>query len=131
MPADALRFLSHARPSPASLEYNPRVCLALSGRNLPETDLIREAQAGSRTAFDALVRQYDQAVLRLAIASEPVPNRVRAGRPAGGVPQGNCYLGQTSVRVARFIRGCYRIVHQTSVSIICAGANRGGKIRRW
>jgi RNA polymerase sigma-70 factor (ECF subfamily) len=35
--------------------------------NLPETDLIREAQAGSRTAFDALVRQYDGAVLRLAM----------------------------------------------------------------
>jgi RNA polymerase sigma-70 factor (ECF subfamily) len=32
-----------------------------------ENDLIREAQAGSRTAFDALVRQYDQAVLRLAL----------------------------------------------------------------
>ena len=35
--------------------------------NLHETDLIREAQAGNRTAFDALVRQYDQAVLRLAM----------------------------------------------------------------
>jgi RNA polymerase sigma-70 factor (ECF subfamily) len=35
--------------------------------NLPETELIREAQAGSRTAFDSLVRQYDQAVLRLAM----------------------------------------------------------------
>lgn len=32
-----------------------------------ENELIREAQAGSRTAFDALVRQYDQAVLRLAL----------------------------------------------------------------
>lgn len=32
-----------------------------------ETELIREAQQGSRTAFDALVRQYDQAVLRLAL----------------------------------------------------------------
>src|ERR1700743_1376436 len=31
------------------------------------TDLIREAQQGSRTAFDTLVRQYDQAVLRLAL----------------------------------------------------------------
>ncbi len=30
-------------------------------------DLIREAQAGSRTAFDTLIRQYDQAVLRLAL----------------------------------------------------------------
>ena len=32
-----------------------------------ETELIREAQNGSRTAFDALVRQYDHAVLRLAL----------------------------------------------------------------
>jgi RNA polymerase sigma-70 factor (ECF subfamily) len=32
----------------------------------PEMELIREAQAGSRAAFDALVRQYEQQVLRLA-----------------------------------------------------------------
>lgn len=32
-----------------------------------ETELIRQAQKGSRTAFDALVRQYDHAVLRLAL----------------------------------------------------------------
>jgi RNA polymerase sigma-70 factor (ECF subfamily) len=32
-----------------------------------ETDLIREAQSGSRTAFDALVRQYEHQVLRLAL----------------------------------------------------------------
>lgn len=32
-----------------------------------ENQLIREAQAGSRSAFDALVRQHDQAVLRLAL----------------------------------------------------------------
>ena len=33
----------------------------------PEMELIREAQAGSRVAFDALVRQYEQQVLRLAM----------------------------------------------------------------
>ena len=33
----------------------------------PEMQLIREAQAGSRTAFDALIRQYEQQVLRLAL----------------------------------------------------------------
>ena len=33
----------------------------------PEVELIREAQAGSRAAFDALVRQYEQQVLRLAL----------------------------------------------------------------
>jgi len=32
-----------------------------------EEQLIRDAQAGSRSAFDALVRQHDQAVLRLAL----------------------------------------------------------------
>jgi RNA polymerase sigma-70 factor, ECF subfamily len=32
-----------------------------------EMELIREAQQGSRTAFDALVRQYDSQVLRLAL----------------------------------------------------------------
>jgi RNA polymerase sigma-70 factor (ECF subfamily) len=32
-----------------------------------EMELIREAQAGSRAAFDALVRQYDRQVLRLAL----------------------------------------------------------------
>ena len=33
----------------------------------PEMELIREAQAGSRAAFDALVRQYEHQVLRLAL----------------------------------------------------------------
>ncbi len=32
-----------------------------------EMDLIREAQAGSRAAFDVLVRQYERQVLRLAL----------------------------------------------------------------
>ena len=32
-----------------------------------EAELIREAQAGSRAAFDTLIRQYEQQVLRLAL----------------------------------------------------------------
>ena len=36
-------------------------------RRIDDTMLIREAQQGSRAAFDLLVRQYDQAVLRLAL----------------------------------------------------------------
>src|SRR6201986_1342228 len=67
MPADALRFLSHARPSPAKPRIQSSRMVGPVRENLPETDLIREAQNGSRTAFDALVRQYDQAVLRLAM----------------------------------------------------------------
>jgi RNA polymerase sigma-70 factor (ECF subfamily) len=42
----------------------------LDARALQRTeddDLIREAQRGERTAFDSLVRRYDQSVLRLAL----------------------------------------------------------------
>src|SRR5206468_2975020 len=34
---------------------------------IDDTMLVREAQRGSRAAFEELVRQYDQAVLRLAL----------------------------------------------------------------
>jgi RNA polymerase sigma-70 factor (ECF subfamily) len=36
-------------------------------RGSQDTELIREAQRGNRAAFDSLVRQYDQPVLRLAL----------------------------------------------------------------
>ena len=51
-------------------------CLELAGKlpadgsplaGVEETALIRQAQAGDRPAFDALVRQYDQAVLRMVL----------------------------------------------------------------
>jgi RNA polymerase sigma-70 factor (ECF subfamily) len=71
MPADALRFASPiSRSSVAG--HSPKI---QSSRGMAvdpqarasETELIREAQKGSRAAFDSLVRQYDQAVLRLAL----------------------------------------------------------------
>lgn len=67
MPVDALRIRSsavsqptnhHRASSPKEVDANARAV---------ENDLIREAQQGSRTAFDTLVRQYDHAVLRLAL----------------------------------------------------------------
>jgi len=51
-------------------------CLELAGKipadgspaaGAEEFALIRQAQAGDRTAFDALVRQYDQGVLRMVL----------------------------------------------------------------
>jgi RNA polymerase sigma-70 factor, ECF subfamily len=71
MPADALRFASPFSGSSTS-GGSPKI---QSSRGMSidpqarasETELIREAQQGSRAAFDALVRQYDQAVLRLAL----------------------------------------------------------------
>src|SRR4051794_17816196 len=50
---------------PLSTAGSPMVSHTLNRVN--DADLIREAQRGSRTAFEELVRQYDQAVLRLAM----------------------------------------------------------------
>jgi RNA polymerase sigma-70 factor, ECF subfamily len=78
MTADALRFTTQgtikAGGKAGSSAWAPKRTLQSSsgmaseawGR-ATETELIREAQKGSRTAFEALVRQYDQAVLRLAL----------------------------------------------------------------
>lgn len=49
-----------------SLQSKGRVSKELPGRT-GDADLIREAQDGSREAFEELVRRYDQAVLRLAL----------------------------------------------------------------
>src|SRR5215469_16804961 len=71
MAADSLRFFppsSIALPSRATPKIKSSTGMAIDPSvRATETDLIREAQQGSRTAFDALVRQYDQAVLRLAL----------------------------------------------------------------
>ena len=43
-----------------------RGSLAAQGNRIDDTSLIREAQRGNRSAFEVLVRHYDQSVLRLA-----------------------------------------------------------------
>jgi len=78
MPADSLlisipKGISHSSAnSGAQRQQSGRV--QSSGRmatdprtRASEMELIREAQQGSRQAFDTLVRQYDSAVLRLAM----------------------------------------------------------------
>jgi RNA polymerase sigma-70 factor (ECF subfamily) len=53
-------------PSVSRIQSKTRMYADSSAR-LQDAELIREAQQGSRAAFDVLVRQYDQAVLRLAL----------------------------------------------------------------
>ncbi len=55
-----------SRTAPPRIQSKQRMYAESSAR-LQDAELIREAQKGSREAFDALVRQYDQAVLRLAL----------------------------------------------------------------
>src|ERR1700735_2733538 len=74
MTTDALRFTSQRPIKAGSSAWGSKRTVQSStgmgseawGR-ATETELIREAQKGSRSAFEALVRQYDQAVLRLAL----------------------------------------------------------------
>jgi RNA polymerase sigma-70 factor (ECF subfamily) len=70
MPADALRLPTTpalATRTPARTVQSSSSMAIDARARASETELIREAQQGSRTAFDALVRQYDAAVLRLAL----------------------------------------------------------------
>lgn len=72
MPADALRIAvappaeDDSRIQASGRRTQTSRALDPDARAL-ENELIREAQQGSRAAFEALVRQYDQAVLRLAL----------------------------------------------------------------
>jgi len=60
-------FASPQSQSAASRIQSKSRMYADSSARLQDAELIREAQKGSRAAFDVLVRQYDQAVLRLAM----------------------------------------------------------------
>jgi len=50
-----------------SRRMTPEQLQARAQQRSEDDDLIREAQRGERAAFDALVRRYDQSVLRLAL----------------------------------------------------------------
>ena len=52
--------------TPAAPSAGNRMVSSTLGR-VDDTELIRQAQRGDRVAFEALVRQYDQQVLRLAL----------------------------------------------------------------
>lgn len=54
------------RPGQAAGPSRSKVASAALSR-VEDSDLIRSAQRGDRAAFEALVRQYDHAVLRLAL----------------------------------------------------------------
>ncbi len=60
------RTSPHSRSEAARIQSKSRMYGDGSAR-AEDAELIREAQKGSRTAFDVLVRQYDHAVLRLAL----------------------------------------------------------------
>ncbi len=66
MSAEAVAFVPAPLTAPAAAARPMRQVPDEAAR-AAEAMLIREAQAGSRAAFDTLIRQYDQAVLRIAL----------------------------------------------------------------
>ncbi len=72
MSAEALTLHTVARTPAAAAGIAPRQSTAAQREaelqtRLADAELIRQAQRGNRGAFEKLVRQYDQAVLRLAM----------------------------------------------------------------
>ena len=61
------RVQSSPGMSVATAMKEPKTAQERLQARAPEMELIREAQAGSRAAFDTLVRQYEHQVLRLAL----------------------------------------------------------------
>jgi len=68
MPAGTAFFQTAVGSSGAKItSQRPGVMVTQALRRVNDSDLIRAAQRGDRAAFESLVRQYDQAVLRLAL----------------------------------------------------------------
>ena len=110
--------------------YNrPQAWLAKHGVGPPKPRLIREAQKGSRTAFEALVRQYDQPVLRLALrltGSEQDAQDIHQE----AFLKAYRYLANFRFENVLFIPGS-TASSPTCASITCGGASPAVKSNRW
>jgi len=70
IPVSAVPHLPGRTRAMGTGEINPTIRGRMVGQTpsrVDDTVLIREAQSGNRAAFEELVRQYDRAVLRLAL----------------------------------------------------------------
>src|SRR3954466_4566226 len=67
MPAEALVLTAVGARGPKSLPARAGRMVSQALNRTDDSLLIREAQRGDRAAFEELVRQYDRAVLRLAL----------------------------------------------------------------
>ncbi len=67
MPAEAALALTVGARGPGKHPSTRGDMVSQALNRVDDTSLIREAQRGNRVAFEELVRQYDRAVLRLAL----------------------------------------------------------------
>jgi RNA polymerase sigma-70 factor (ECF subfamily) len=90
---------------------------------MDESALIRAAQAGDQGAFEQLVRQYDQAVLRLAL------NLLRSPEDANDVYQEAFLRVYRNLHTFRF-DCCFHTWLYRIVTNLCLDALRKRKVRR-
>src|SRR5512138_396374 len=67
MPAEAMVLTAVGARGPKTLPAERGRMVSQALNRADDSQLIREAQRGDRAAFEELVRQYDRAVLRLAL----------------------------------------------------------------
>ncbi|MGH9508764.1 MAG: RNA polymerase sigma factor [Terriglobales bacterium] len=92
-------------------------------RRVDDSSLIREAQRGNRAAFEELVRQYDQAVLRLAL------NLMRSEQDAQDIYQEAFLKAYRNVGNFRFECSFYTWIYRIVVNL-CLDQMRKRQVRK-
>lgn len=92
-------------------------------RRVDDSALIREAQRGNRAAFEELVRQYDQAVLRLAL------NLMRSEQDAQDIYQEAFLKAYRNVGNFRFECSFYTWIYRIVVNL-CLDHLRKRQVRK-
>jgi RNA polymerase sigma-70 factor (ECF subfamily) len=122
----AFRDLSLPRSSIILLEGNTQavaVAMAQTAVRMDEAALIRAAQAGDERAFEQLVRQYDQSVLRLAL------NLLRCPEDASDVYQEAFLRVYRNLHNFRFDCSFHTWLYRI-VTNLCLDALRKRRVRR-
>src|ERR1700724_368881 len=100
-----------------------RGCMTAQERRIDDTIVIREAQRGSRAAFEELVRHYDQAVLRLAL------HLTRTEQDAQGVYQDAFLKAYKNIGSVRFECSFYTWIYRI-VTNLCLDHLRKRNVRK-
>ena len=122
MPAEAASWIPAVGGGPGSIPLRGQMVTQSLSR-VDDSALIREAQRGNRPAFEELVRQYDQAVLRLAL------NLMRSEQDAQDIYQEAFLKAYRNVGSFRFECSFYTWIYRIVVNL-CLDQLRKKNVRK-
>lgn len=122
MPAEAASLIPAVGGGPGSRPLQGQMVTQSLSR-VDDSVLIREAQRGNRAAFEELVRQYDQAVLRLAL------NLTRSEQDAQDIYQEAFLKAYRNVGSFRFECSFYTWIYRIVVNL-CLDHLRKKNVRK-